>query len=281
MLQKLLVELGKQHTAGEFTYSVVVADNDCEQSARSIVDQVAESSPMPIKYCVEPQQNIALVRNRVVANAHGDFLAFIDDDEVPGQDWLLTALRSCVQNKADGVLAPVRPYFEHKPPPWLIKGRFFERPEHPTGYRLSWRETRTGNVLLRREILEGVAGPFRAEFRNGGEDQEFFKRIMDQGSLFIWCNEAPVHELVPPERCRRSYLLKRALQRGQAEKGLNDLRGVCKSIVAVPLYGLILPFVALAGQHCFMQYLVRLCSHAGKLASVFGWKPVGDTYLSG
>jgi succinoglycan biosynthesis protein ExoM len=281
LLRKLLVELGRQNTAGEFTYSVVVADNDRSESARITVDEVAVGLPVPIKYCVEPQQNIAMVRNKAVANATGDFIAFIDDDEFPGPDWLRTALRACREHQADGVLAPVRPYFEHEPPQWLIKGRFCERPEHPTGYRLNWRETRTGNVLLRRKVLDGVAEPFRREFGNGGEDQEFFRRMMERGAVFVWCNEAAVHEVVPPERCRRSYLLKRALQRGQCEKGLADFRGVCKSLIAVPLYALMLPFLLLAGQHWFMRYLVRLCDHAGKLAGLLGWKPLGSTYVSG
>jgi succinoglycan biosynthesis protein ExoM len=281
LLKRLLGELARQNTAGAFTYSVVVADNDREQSAQAVVAEVAASSPVPIQYCVEPQQNIALVRNQAVANAQGDFIAFIDDDEFPPADWLLTAFRACDEYKADGVLAPVRPYFEHEPPQWLIKGRFCERPEHPTGYRLSWRETRTGNVLFRRRILEGVAEPFRREFGNGGEDQEFFKRMLERGGVFIWCNEAPVHEVVPPERCRRRYLLKRALQRGQAEKGLANFCGVCKSLVAVPFYAILLPFLLLAGQHWFMRYLIRLCDHAGKLAGAVGWKPLGSTYVSG
>jgi hypothetical protein len=42
-----------------------------------------------------------------------------------------------------------------------------------------------------------------------------------------------------------------------------------------------LPFLFLAGQHWFMRYAVRLCDHAGKLAAMMGWKPLGKTYVSG
>lgn len=281
LLQKLLVELGRQQTGGKFSVSVVVADNDRAESARPVVEEMAAHLPWPIKYCVEPEQNIALVRNRAVGAASGEFLAFIDDDEFPQPDWLLKAWETCNQFNVAGVLAPVRPFFEHTPPHWLVRGRFCERPEYPTGYKLNWRETRTGNVLLRRVVVSALAGPFRREFGNGGEDQDFFKRLMEQGSEFIWCSEAAVYEVVPPERWRRSYLLKRALQRGQSERGLADFRGVCKSLVAVPLYALVLPFLLLAGQHWFMRYAVRLCDHAGKLAAVMGWKPLGKTYVSG
>lgn len=279
LLRKLLVELGRQRTEDKFTVSVVVADNDREGSARSVVEEMTSQLPFAIEYCVEQEQNIALVRNRAVAAAQGDFLAFIDDDEFPQDDWLSTAWQACNRFKAAGVLAPVRPHFEHTPPAWLVRGKFCERPEHPTGYKLSWRETRTGNVLIRRDVVNSMEGPFRRQFGNGGEDQDFFKRLIERGCEFVWCNEAAVYEVVPPERCRRSYLLKRALQRGQSERGLADVRGVGKSLIAVPLYTLALPFLLIVGQHLFMRYAVRLCDHAGKLACMVGWKPLGQKYI--
>ncbi len=281
LLKRLLEDVIRQETEGKFTYSVVVADNDRLGSAEPIVRCLAVTAPIKVTYCVEPEQNIALVRNRAVANATGDFLAFIDDDEFPPKDWLLQLLNACNKYNADGVLAPVRPHFEHAPPAWLVRGRFCERPEHETGYVLSWRQTRTGNVLFRRKILDGVAEPFRREFGAGGEDQEFFRRMIEHGSVFIWCNEAAVHEIVPPERCRRSYILRRALLRGQNEKNLTSLGGIGKSLVAVPAYALMLPFLALIGQHLALRYLIRLLDHAGKLLSIVGLKPAGDRYVAG
>lgn len=279
MLRDLLRKLDSQVTADEFTYSVVVADNDSERSAEPVVRDVAAASAIPIQYCVEPEQNIARARNKVVSNARGDFLAFIDDDELPPQDWLLCALRYCVSSGADGVLAPVRPHFVHTPPAWVLKGRFFERAEPPTGRRLAWRATRTGNVLLRRQLIEGDEEPFNTSFGNGGEDQEFFKRMMERGAVFRWCNEAPVYELVPPDRCRKSYLLKRALQRGLSERTLVDVRSVLKSLLAVPIYALMLPFLLLAGEHHAMRILIRLCDHLGKLISLTRYRPLGEKYV--
>lgn len=280
MIKALLLKLGEQDTAGEFTISVVVTDNDRAQSARAAVREAATALMFPVTYCVEPDQNIAKARNKAVLHSSGDFIAFIDDDELPPRDWLRTSLHACRAHKADGVLAPVRPSFEHEPPAWLVKGRFCERPEYPTGYTLGWRETRTGNVLFRRALIDGMAEPFAPAYGNGGEDVEFFKRLIERGASFVWCNESPVHELVPAERCQRRYFLRRALLRGQNEKGLTSLSSICKSLVAVPVYVLILPFVLLAGQHWFMHFSIRLCDHAGKLAGVLGFKPLGEKYIT-
>src|SRR3954468_12143650 len=82
-LRRLLAELDTQETDGLFTYSVVIADNDRDESARRVVDERTVTSTLQVSYCVEPRQNIALTRNKAIEHAHGDFIAFIDDDEWP------------------------------------------------------------------------------------------------------------------------------------------------------------------------------------------------------
>lgn len=280
-LTRTLAALAKQDTGGHFTYAIVVADNDSRRSAEAVVVAFQAASSIPITYCVEPEQNIALARNKAVEKATADYIAFIDDDEFPPPDWLATLLGACEEHGADGVLGPVRPSFDRPPPRWLIRGRFCERPEHPTGLTLRWRQTRTGNVLLRRQILAGIPNAFRREFGNGGEDQDFFKRLIERGHRFIWCNEAAVYEVVPPERWTRSYLLKRALLRGQNERLFLNPLSVAKSLLAVLLYVPLLPFLLPLGQHVFMGYSIRLLDHAGKLLAALGLRPLGSKYLGG
>ena len=281
LLKRLLDEMDRQMTEGLFSYSVVVADNDRMQSARHVVTEFAAASSLPITYCVEPEQNIALARNRALENVKGDFVAFIDDDEIPGQDWLCSLLKTGKKYEVAGVLGPVKPYFEHKPPQWVSNGKFFERPTYHTGYQLDWRETRTGNVLFRRDILDGVKSVFRPEFGTGSEDTDFFKRMMEKGNQFVWCNEAVVHEVIPSSRCTRSYLLRRALLRGRnsLRQRADRVRNLSKSLIAVPVYGLALPFYWIAGEHHFLKLLIRFCDHAGRLLGVLGFNPVKERDL--
>jgi len=197
-LQRLLNELACQRTDGVFSYSVVVVDNDCNKSAQSVVESFRQASSLEILYCVEPEQSIAMARNRAVENAKGDFIAFIDDDEFPGDKWLLTLVTAFHELKADGILGPVLPYYETPPPQWIIKGKFHERPSHETGTVLPWPKTRTGNVLLKRDIFNNKDNMFKTEFGSGGEDRDFFRRMIRLGFRFVWCNEAPVYESIPP-----------------------------------------------------------------------------------
>ena len=196
-LRHLLRELSGQATDGLFTFSIVVADNDRLESAKAVASEFAEDSTIPLRYVVEPEQNIARARNKAVASADGDFLAFIDDDEFPVKDWLLLLYKTCQEHAVDGLPAPVKRHFDETPPQWLIRSRFYDRRVNPTGMVVHWHEARTGNVLLRSRILPAGEQPFRAEFR-AGEDQDFFRRMIDKGHVFIWSADAVAYGEQPP-----------------------------------------------------------------------------------
>jgi len=282
LLKTLLEKLRSQNTDGLFTYSIVVADNDSLQSAKAVVSEFASASSIPITYCVESQQNIALTRNRAIENATGEYIAFIDDDEFPAPNWLLALYTTCSKNRVDGVLGPVLPYFENKPPSWVIKGKFFDRRTHETGFKIDWTEGRTGNLLFRRQILEGGERPFRAEYGSGGEDRDFFTRMMARGRVFIWCHEAVAYELVPPIRWKRSFMLRRALLRGKVDlvDPASRLRNLARSAIALPAYTLALPFLLLLGHHRFMKFLVKTCDHLGRILTFLGVDPVKQKYVT-
>ena len=272
LLRLLLDRLDSQQTERLFEYSIVVADNDPEQSARDVVEAFSSTSRTQVKWSFEPQPNIALARNKAIENAPGDFIAFLDDDEYPENDWLCQLFKTCSASGADGVLGPVVPYFEKEPPGWVKKGRFFDRPAYRTGFRLNWDQARTGNVLFKREILNPGEPPFNSQFDTAGEDVDFFRRMMLKGCTFVWCNEAVAHEIVPASRCNRTYLLRRALVRGSnfRKHPTDRFKNATKSLIAIPCYTVALPVLALCGQHVFLKYLIKLLDHTSRLLSFMG-----------
>lgn len=276
LLARLLDALARQNTGGAFTFDIVIADDDAKASARPLAESFSLRCPVPVVYCNEPRQNIALARNCALRRARGAFAAFVDDDELPEADWLWQLVTCCERTGASAVLGPVRPYFEATPPAWLVRGRFCERPEHPTGTPISAEECRTGNVLLRRSMISGNDAQFREQFGTGGEDRDFFLRMSEEGFRFVWCNEAPVYEVVPPERWSRTFYLRRALLRGRNNLKIpgRRVRLVMTSIVAAPIYLATLSISWAFGQHVFMRYCIRFCDHAGRLLGAVGLNPV-------
>lgn len=278
LLKRALDALGTQETGGLFTFSVVVVDNDAEESGRAAV---ADSSGFQLTYCVEPRQNIALARNKAIANSKGDFVAFLDDDEYPIREWLFTLFRVCQQYGVDGVLGPVKPYFDEHAPQWVVRGKFYARPSYPTGFVIDWRKGRTGNVLLKRELFAGDEEPFREQFRVG-EDQDFFRRMIERERVFVWCHEAVAYEFVPTVRCRRSFMWRRALLRGASSlmHPGDRARNVMKSVIAVPAYLALLPLTLMAGQEIFMTYSIKLFDHLGRLSALLGIQLVKGAYVT-
>ncbi len=280
-LKRLLEAIEHQLSEQLFTFSVVVVDNDADQSAKCTIEACKNASRLTIDYYVEPEQNIALARNKAVENSKGDFIAFIDDDEFPSDAWLLNLFLACERFRADGVLGPVKPHFESHPPEWIIKGKLFERPTHETGHILEWRNTRTGNALLRKKLFQEDRKWFDPSFGSGGEDRDFFKRKIEEGYVFVWCNEAPVYETVPPKRWKRTILLKRALLRGKVALNNPGSRtiSILISVVAVAVYTCCLPLSFLLGQHIFMKYLIKNFDHLGKILAFLGIDCVKEKYV--
>ena len=214
-LTALLRAVTSQVVDERFTFDVVVVDNDLERSSEYVVRRAARGSHVRFTYDCEPERNISLARNRAIRNATGNLLAFIDDDELPGTDWLLQLHRTMTAHAAHGVLGPVEPEFPESAPSWLRNGRVFRRRRLPTGARIAPKDARTGNVLVQRSAVHEGEHWFDPAFgRTGGEDTDFFARQFARGNVFVWCDEAVVTETIPPERCTVSYHVRRLLRAG-------------------------------------------------------------------
>lgn len=281
MLKRFLHKTVELITNNDFTFSIVIADNDKNGTAQKVVEVFKKDAQFPVIYCIEPKQNIAKARNKVISNATGNYLAFIDDDELPEPDWLLNLYTACKKYNVDGVLGPVKPLFEHEAPKWVTKGKFFDRPEFETGHKMTWYQTRTGNVLIKSDVLDGLDPVFNPEFGTGSEDVDFFKRMIDSGKKFIWCNKAVVYEIVPKERCTRRYQIKYSLLRGanSLKHKRNNIKMIIKSIIAIPVYTIALPFLRFGGDHLYTKYLIKLFDHIGRFACSIGIKLIKERGL--
>lgn len=278
MLENLIRKLALQTADDCFDFSVIVVDNDANGSAREKVMQLKANLGLDITYEIETVRTIPAVRNHALRLAKGNYVGIIDDDEFPPKDWLLTMYRAILSFGVDGALGPVHPYFAQTPPQWLLKGRFCERPVIRTGTMLHWSQTRTGNVLLKKEVFDKHHLCFDEKYTTGGSDQAFFKEAMKKGCRFVAVAEAHVYEIVPPERWKKSYYLKRALINGynahtyskNEKRGLAYLLVTLKSLIALAGYALALPVFAIMGSHVLMKYLEKGAHHLSRLLAMFG-----------
>lgn len=213
-LESLLTSLTELQGDGISTH-VVVVDNDAGGSAQSVVERFSGALPHLV-YEVEPERGISAARNRLVRIAGRigvDYIAFVDDDERVHPAWLSALHRTAEEYAADAVGGPVLPEFDADVPSWIQQGGLFERRRYPTGTRLELKGT--GNLLVKREWLDRVEGPFdRRRDLTGGADGLLLQTLHLLGANMVWCDEAVAYERVPAGRGNLRWFLKRRFRIG-------------------------------------------------------------------
>jgi glycosyltransferase involved in cell wall biosynthesis len=281
MLSEVLNGVCNQVTSNCFTYEVVVIDNDMLRSAENTVANFAKTQSIKITYDCEPEKNISLARNRAILKAKGNMIAFIDDDEFPGSDWLLKLYKMIKEKSADGILGPVIPSYPEGTPKWLIKGDIFSRRRFATGTKLyKSRDTRTGNVLFDKKIFSTGELWFNPIFGlTGGEDVDFFDRRIKSGCRFFWCDEAIVYETVPLERCSAVFHIKKYFRVGNLYG--NRLRKARLSGVLFFFKSWLMIFFWISywictlpiGKHKWMKAVLKITYFSGSIIAFLGLTP--------
>ena len=265
---------------------VVVVDNDPAGSARAVCEEVAEGYPWPLEYRVEPRRGIPYARNTAVATAGAvDFVAFVDDDEVPEPLWLDELLFVQRSYGADVVAGPALAHFDGSVPDWVEKGKLFGRARFPTGHRLRPPFVATNNVLVRSRLLAAAGAAnggkvFDERYAlSGGSDTNLFMRAGKAGYAMVWADEAVVHDRIPASRANAGWILQRAYRFGNTlalcERDIEPSTGI--RLVRVAKAGrhvaqgllLALPSVIL-GRHALVKALRHVCMGVGMLAGVTG-----------
>lgn len=213
-LSVTLESLASLRVPDDFTLSVLVIDNDTTPSARPLVEGIAETFPVPLRYVHCPEGNISIARNGALDHCRARYLAFIDDDETASSDWLCALVEELRRVDADVVLGPVEGVYDQSAPSWMCNLEIHStRPVWVKG------EIRTGytcNVIIDRHASAVCDRRFDLALgKTGGEDSLFFDEIHKAGGKIGYAERALVHEDVTPERLAYGWLLRRRFRMGQ------------------------------------------------------------------
>jgi len=278
-LARLLEGLARQKLPEDLSLEILVVDNDEDGGARSSVS-AALAGALDIRWSNEPRQNIARARNRALEQARGRWVAFIDDDEEPHENWLAGYWQWVLRDAGDAFFGPVLPRLDVPPNAWLDLETFYSRPRRPSGTALRIADVSTSNALVRRSLFDGRRFD-PAWGRTGGEDVELFDRMLRSGASFVWCDEAVVFETIPEHRYRLRWLTRRAFNGGVGHTRLMCRSGrtavrilrAGRALAAWTLLMACLPFAALAGRRALARTWLRGCTQLGHL-----WATVGGIY---
>lgn len=282
MLEAALRQLAAIETAA--SVRVLVADNSEAGEGIDVVTRLAaQGYRFPIASQLVTARGIPQVRNAIVAAALADpgieFLAFMDDDQLPEPAWLDALLAMHRQTGAEVVGSTVIPRFEVEPPKWIVETRAFRRDETTDGPVKIIHGT--GGVLIATGLLRTTAQPwFDAGFAlTGGEDSEFFQRLQATGVRFARAGRSVIHEVFGSTRLTLGWLLRRAYRVGAADLRIArrlrpGWRTQATEIARIGGALLLSPplLVAFFGQPSRQaDTLCRLARAFGKITAFFGW----------
>ena len=214
--------------------TVAVVDNDEAGSAAAPVEAARGRFAGELRYGLQPVPGYASARNAVVALAgDAEYLAFIDDDELPDEGWLERLQATARAHGADVVAGPVLTELPPDAPSAIVRSnvmnsQFGKQTEDGAAMPLC----ASGNTLVHRSVFARVDGGFDRRFdRPGGEDSHFFLRATQAGCKIVWCPTAVVHETSGPERAEPAWHVARARRIGQTRTMLDlELRRSPKTL---------------------------------------------------
>lgn len=201
MLRRCLDSLVQQEVPAGWIMRIVVVENDARASSHDTVAGHKEKALMPVRYAVEPVRGIPFARNaalKIALDEGADWIAFVDDDEVVSQGWLVAFCNASERLGADILMGPA--LLEYPPnKPWWV--RRASKNMTPTGVSLD--QVFTYNTFMRADIAsaDGLGLRFDERLRfTGGEDKVFFLEAIAKGKVAKAVQEAVVTEEVPDSR---------------------------------------------------------------------------------
>jgi glycosyltransferase involved in cell wall biosynthesis len=177
---------------------ILVVDNDpSTDDTKKLVEQYPS-----VRYVLEKRKGLNIARNRAIAEASNDIVAFTDDDALPDPNWLDKIIRNFDHPLVMCVTGMTMPFeletkaqqaFENYSPfgKGFYKTRFSFSKSHPLA---------TGNVgaganmAIRKSLMKDT-GWFDEALDSGtptqsGGDHEFFARVLLAGYYIIYDPEA-------------------------------------------------------------------------------------------
>ena len=232
---------------------------------------------MSLTYVHAPARNISIARNACLETAKGEWIAFIDDDEVASEGWLQHHYDTAIRKDLDLAFGPVISVYPDNAPGWI---RDIDLHSISVGDRRPILTGHTSNAFFKRTHAAIEALRFdEARGRSGGEDTQFFHQCFLNGAKIDETKDAVVFEPVHQNRLSLGWLVKNKFRSGITYGKVvvynsGFARNFAKfgaSIVKVA-YLLLLSGLTIGSKSTSRRHYVRSVFHSGIIAAFFSVK---------
>ncbi len=211
----------------EAPWEFLIIDNGCTDGTPELLARHAWPEGWQVRVVREEKLGLSNARNRAIAEARGDYLLFIDDDETPDPDWLCAYERLIRAHDPDAFGGRQVVLFEDARPAWLkdeLLGFLGELNRSDEICPLSdpYTPFYGGNFGFRKAVCERV-GNFdpmlgrKGSDNTGGEEVHFYRRLLAAGFKVWWTPEAIIYHRIQAEKLTRGYFLDLHYRQGRME----------------------------------------------------------------
>jgi glycosyltransferase involved in cell wall biosynthesis len=199
---------------------VIVVDNASSDATPAVLRRLVERVSSGLRVVSEPQLGLSVARNRGLAEARGDVVAYLDDDAVPRPGWLEALTAPYGDPTIAGVGGRIILRFPVTPPAWLsaeLHSALSAFDLGPTARRIRYGEATYpfGANISFRATAARAAGGFSATVGPLGRHQlvhdetDLCYRLEHAGGVVWYAPDAMVDHHVLRERLTPHWMLRR------------------------------------------------------------------------
>ena len=207
--------------SGIVAFEVLVVDNGSEDSTLAVCAEYAKKLP-GFRAVVETKTGLSHARNRAIAEAKGNAIAFIDDDAILCDGWLQAVAQAWNTGKFAAIGGPYDAWHRYGPAPRWFKDEWESNmPGWPDGALPQSQYPTGGNCVVSLEWCRRFDGfPTELGMQGNkiryGEESLLFKQIQDAGAVLGWTNGMLIHHCVRPDKYGFVWRIRSLIARGRS-----------------------------------------------------------------
>lgn len=212
-VEKTLAGLARLETTGCPEYEVLVIDNNSTDDTAEVVARAAPLFNGRLRYVKEETQGLNHARNRAIAEARYEIVAYLDDDVDVDERWLKHLADAYAGENVAGVGGRAYLVYPRPRPRWLgehIEGLLTKVELGPVRRPARSGEIFGVNLSFQKDWLVRTGG-FRPDLDRvgtcllGGGDDEMVARVAANGGHILYEPGAVVGHRVPDSRLTRKW----------------------------------------------------------------------------
>lgn len=249
VLEETLAALRRQQPLDEGSWEFILIDNASSTPLQGSVDLLGLSAPRIVR---EERLGLTHARLRGLAEAAGDILLYVDDDNLLDEDYLRHAIRAMSTDHTLGAIGGKSiARYEAPPPPWFdeVGIDLACRDLGETAQYASWKDVPpaqrsypacapigAGMVIRRPLFADYAAAAAESAARLGlgrrgadlasGEDNDMIMTVLAKGWQIAYLPQLRLEHVIPGGRLTRDYLAKYAYSSTRTWVRVLDVHGI-------------------------------------------------------